>query len=200
MKIWLKQNLKSIIIKIGFYLNKDLIESRSPVGLYRQDSIEKSYNFFKKYFNSSILFSSVEGIRKYCILKVLEYIKVDDLILEFGVYSGESINFFSKIILKNNISNKIYGFDSFEGLSDDWVGNIDHPQKIFDLKKKLPRINSNIELIQGRVEDTVDKFLNKRKGNIIFVHFDLDLYLPTKIVLEKIKKRLSKDSVLLFDQ
>ncbi len=147
-----------------------------------------------------MLFSSVEGIRKYSIDKVLENIKVDDIILEFGVYKGESINFFSKILLKNNVNNIIYGFDSFEGLSNDWVGNVDHPKKIFDMKRKLPRINSNIELIQGRVEKTLDDFLTRKKGNIIFVHLDLDLYLPTKFVLEKIKKRLSQDSILLFDQ
>ena len=167
--------------------------------MYKQDSIKSSYNFFKNYFTSSVLFSSVEGIREFCINEVLKNLKNDDLIIEFGVYSGESINFFSDIFLKNNLKNKIYGFDSFQGLQEDWLGNIDHPKKIFDLKKKFPRVNSNIELIDGKVENTLNNFL-KTKGNIIFVHLDLDLYSPTKFVLEKIKNRLTNNSVLLFDQ
>ena len=41
----------------------------------------------------------------------------DNLYIEFGVFSGTSINYFSK-----NLKKKIYGFDSFEGLKEDWVG------------------------------------------------------------------------------
>ena len=195
-----KQKLKTLISKFGSYFNKDLIELNSPVGMYRRDAIQSSYNYFKKYFVSSVLFSNVEGIRDYCINQVLRNLKKEDLILEFGVYKGESINFFSEIVLKHGLKNSIYGFDSFQGLSDDWKGNIDHPKKSLNLNNKLPKVRSNINLIQGKVEKTIDKFLDNTNGNIIFVHFDLDLYSPTKYVLEKIKSRLSKECVMLFDQ
>lgn len=40
---------------------------------------------------------------------------IEGLIMEFGVYSGRTINHMA------NLTNKtIYGFDSFEGLPEDW--------------------------------------------------------------------------------
>ena len=41
----------------------------------------------------------------------------DGLFLEFGVYKGTSINFISSLIPDK----KIYGFDSFGGLPEEWV-------------------------------------------------------------------------------
>ena len=194
----LKEKLKLLISKIGFYFNKDIIELNTPVGLYKKESIESSYNFFKKYFIKSVLFSNVEGIRKYCIDNVITNLQPEEIMLEFGVYTGESINFFSSNIIKKKLKNKIYGFDTFQGLNEDWNGSIDHPKNSFDLNKKLPQVNSNIELIQGKVEITIGDFLDNIIGNISFVHFDLDLYSPTKFALQKIKKRLKKDCILLL--
>ena len=45
----------------------------------------------------------------------------NDLYLEFGVYKGASIYKYSKILEKFDNSITIHGFDSFEGLSHDWL-------------------------------------------------------------------------------
>ena len=39
-------------------------------------------------------------------------------IIEFGVFTGNSLNYFSKLNI--NSKSKFFGFDSFEGLSDEW--------------------------------------------------------------------------------
>ncbi len=44
----------------------------------------------------------------------------DGLWLEFGVHAGGTINRIAKYTTKT-----IYGFDSFEGLPQDWSGRID---------------------------------------------------------------------------
>jgi hypothetical protein len=113
--------------------------------------------------------------------------------LEFGVWKGESSNFFSKFV------NKLYSFDSFEGLKEDWIGN-SKPKGFFNLNKKIPKLNSNVEPIIGWVEDTLDDFLKKHNPKINFVHLDMDTYSPTKFTLEKLKPHLIKNAILIFDE
>lgn len=70
----------------------------------------------------------------------------------------------------------------------------------FNLDKKIPKLNSNIELIVGWVEDTLEDFLKKHNPKINFVHLDLDTYNSIKYTLEKIKPYLVKNSILIFDE
>ena len=69
--------------------------------------------------------------------------------LEFGVFQGKSANYFSKFV------NKIYCFDSFEGLKEDWLGTSEFVGSM-SLDKKIPKLNTNVEPIVGWVEDTLD--------------------------------------------
>ena len=74
-----------------------------------------------------------EKIRSHAINLAKENDKdPNNFYLEFGVFSGTSINFFSE-----NINKNIYGFDSFEGLKEDWLGT-SVTKGTFDLKKKIP--------------------------------------------------------------
>ena len=118
----------------------------------------------------------------------------DNFYLEFGVFSGTSINFFSK-----NINKNIYGFDSFEGLKEDWLGT-SVTKGTFDLKKKIPKLNINVIPISGWVQDTLPKFLDEKKPKINFVHMDIDTYESSKFVLENIKPFLIKGAIILFDE
>jgi hypothetical protein len=113
--------------------------------------------------------------------------------LEFGVWTGTSANFFSKFV------NKLYCFDSFEGLKEDCVGTR-MPKGYFNLNKKIPTLNSNVEPVVGWVEDTLEDFLNNHNPKINFVHLDMDNYSPTKFTLEKIKPYLVKGAIILFDE
>jgi hypothetical protein len=113
--------------------------------------------------------------------------------LEFGVWKGHTANFFSKF------AHKLYAFDSFEGLSEDWAGT-DMAQGTFSLNGKPPKLNSNIEPVIGWVDDTLDDFLKKHNPKINFVHLDMDTYTPTKYTLEKIKPYLVKGAVIVFDE
>ena len=114
--------------------------------------------------------------------------------MEFGVFKGGTINYFSKYV------KKIYGFDSFQGLKEDWVGNENYPEKHFDLNKNIPKLNKNVIPIIGYVQDTLENFLRKENPEINFVHMDLDTYESTKFTLEKIKPYLKSDSIIIFDQ
>jgi hypothetical protein len=165
----------------------------SPYEMFAKEQIEKSFNTFKHFFLTS-LFLDYKSYHKYIIEKAKENdVENNKFYLEFGVWVGTTINYFSKYV------NAIYGFDSFEGLKEDWVGT--HSTKgTFNLNKKLPKLNKNVVPIVGWVQDTLTPFLEKHKPNINFVHMDMDTYETTKFVLTKIKPYLLKNSIIAFDQ
>lgn len=154
----------------------------------------ETFDNFKEHFKKSILFENTHDIRDYAIKAALLNDKNKEFYnLEFGVYKGESANFFSKYV------NKLYCFDGFEGLMEDWLGT-SVPKGSANANKKIPKLNSNIEPVVGWVEDTLENFLKKHNPKINFVHMDMDTYSPTKFALEKIKPYLVKDAIILFDE
>jgi hypothetical protein len=162
--------------------------------MFTEEEELKSYNYFKKFFKSAI-FLEENKIREYSIKKALKVNKEENLFLEFGVFQGKSINFFAKKLGNK----KIYGFDSFEGLNEDWEGS-EYPKGYFDLKGKTPKVEKNVILVKGRVQDTLKKFLEENNSKVSFIHIDLDTYKSTKFVLETLKKSLVKGSIILFDE
>ena len=157
-----------------------------------ENEILQCFNHFEKHLQNAIHLDKL-NIRKYAIEKSLLNDKgKNKFYLEFGVFKGDSANFFSEYV------NKLYAFDSFEGLREDWTGA--HLQKNhFNLDKKIPKLNKNIEPIVGFIQDTLEDFLKKHNPKINFVHSDIDTYESTKYVLEKLKPYLIKDSIILFD-
>ena len=58
----------------------------------------------------------------------------------------------------------------------------------------------NFELIKGDVIKTLPIFLKKNKSlKISFLHLDLDVYEPTKFVLNSLFSKVSKNGVILID-
>jgi hypothetical protein len=118
------------------------------------------------------------------------------LMLEFGVFSGSTINFMAK-----KTTNTIYGFDSFEGLPESW-GRTDmiFNKGAFNLKGKLPKVHQNVKLIKGWFNETLPKFLEEHTGPITFLHIDCDLYSSTKTIFDLVKGRLAPGCVIVFDE
>ena len=156
--------------------------------------MEETFNHFKEHFKKSVIFDNVLKIREYSITTSLLNDKNKEYYyLEFGVFKGESANFFSKFV------NKFYCFDSFEGLKEDWAGT-NAPKGTFNLDKKIPKLNSNVVPVIGWVEDTLDNFLKEHNPKINFIHLDMDTYNSTKFTLEKLKPYLVKNAIILFDE
>jgi len=168
--------------------------SLSPYEMFVKEKIKENFNTLKPYFLKSV-FLDHKSYHKYIIEKTKENdVENNKFYLEFGVWVGTTINYFSKYV------NTIYGFDSFEGLKEDWVGHDNHPKGTFNLNKKLPKLNNNVVPIVGWVQDTLSPFLEKHKPKINFVHMDMDTYETTKFVLIKIKPYLIKNSIIAFDE
>ena len=185
------RNVLNILKK---YALPTYINNKSVYDFYKEEQIKNCYEHFKKFFKTAVLLNS-EKIRGHAINLAKDNDKdPNNFYLEFGVFSGTSINFFSK-----NINKNIYGFDSFEGLKEDWLGT-SVTKGTFDLKKKIPKLNSNVIPISGWVQDTLPKFLDEKKPKINFVHMDIDTYESSKFVLENIKPFLIKGAIILFDE
>lgn len=187
--IFLLQKIRNYTI--GIFRDFNFFKE-SPFEKYQRENLDESYNCFKKYFSKSI-FLKDDKIKVYAILKALE-IKKEGLYLEFGVHKGKSINFLSKLI-KDKI---IYGFDSFEGLKEDWKGT-QATKGTFNLNGKIPSLNKNILPIKGWIQDTLPIFL-KRSENINFVHIDVDTYNTSNFILKTIKPFLNNGAIILFDE
>jgi hypothetical protein len=116
--------------------------------------------------------------------------------LEFGVHNGGSLKIFAEKL------SYIYGFDSFLGLEENWSYHFAQKGSL-NLNGKIPKTIkdlNNVELIVGRVEETLEEFISQSLSKISFVHMDLDLYSPTKYCLERLKPLMQSGSIILFDE
>jgi hypothetical protein len=166
----------------------------TPFEKFQEESLEASYEYFKKYFKN-VIFLKDKKIKTYAISKALT-LGNDGLYIEFGVHKGRSVNFFSKYLGNKNI----YAFDSFLGLREDWKGT-QATKGTFDLKGKIPKLNYNVIPIKGWIQDTLPSFLlNNKEKKINFIHMDVDTYESTVFILKEIKPYLTKGSVILFDE
>ena len=185
---------------IFYFIQNYFIKAGSPIGVYYQNLSQECYNFFEQDMKKSAIFLKSNDIRKYSISKAFNNSNNGgNLFLEFGVYKGDSINLFGNFLLQHG--KEIYGFDSFEGLEEEWNMNDYNPIGRFSLNKKSPKVLKNVTLIKGKVQNTLEDFLKDKKDKkIIFAHMDMDTYTPTKYAINKIKPFLQKGSVILFDE
>lgn len=118
----------------------------------------------------------------------------EGLMLEFGVAGGNSIR---QIASRTN--NTVHGFDSFEGLPEDWAGHLER-RGAFSQKRQLPDVPANVKLHVGWFDATLPGFLETNPGPISLLHVDCDLYGGTKYILDTAGDRLQAGSVVLFDE
>lgn len=121
----------------------------------------------------------------------LSHANTDGLVLEFGVRFGTSIRVLSKLV------EHVDGFDSFEGLPDEWHHE---PKGSYTTKGVIPKVPANVALHAGWFADTLPQFLAEHDGPVRFVNVDCDIYSSTKTVLELLAPRIVVGSVIVFDE
>lgn len=138
---------------------------------------------------------------------------IDGAIIECGVFKAVSLIRFLNFrdLLNLEKKKKLFGFDVF-GNFPDQINKRDndfakgHNKKLgkginfTKLQKNLTNKFKNFELIKGKVEKTIPNFLKKNsKLKISFLHLDLDVYEPTKYVLDNLFERVSNGGIILVD-
>ena len=145
-------------------------------------------------------------------------------IMELGVYRGEGLMTWAnllEIFCIGNRTKRVFGFDNWSGFksfskkdgkpnkkSGKIIGGFNPKKfkkelletiKIFD-NDRFIKWKQRIFLVDGDIEKTIKKFIKNNPGiRFSLVHFDMDLYKPTKIALENIFPLVVRNGVIIFD-
>lgn len=139
----------------------------------------------------SIAFATKEALWDHALIKI----GVDGLLAEFGVFRGASIN----EIAARRRNDIIYGFDSFEGLREDWSGH-DCAKGAFDLRADFPKVAPKVRLIKGWFDNTLPDFLAHHPEPFAFIHCDCDTYESAQNLFNLIGTRIRNGTVIVFDE
>lgn len=186
-----RSELKSERMAQHWIVHNELLKSQYNIHFSKlREASAASFEYAKSNFNNAESFDDKFKLRK-SLIENHEIAK--GLILEFGVYRGESIAQFASLLPTRTI----HGFDSFEGLPENWrfgfeKGHFDTP-----IPDSLP---SNVELHSGWFDASLPGFLAANEGPVAVLHIDCDLYSSTKTVLSLLKDRMQPGTIILFDE
>lgn len=142
-------------------------------------------------------------------------------IMEFGVRWGQNLALWSEcraLYEPYNHNRKIIGFDTWEGFPSvhekdygivekgGWnvvPGYEDYLRQIMEYHQQENPVShiKKYELVKGDATVQLEKYLEEHPETMIsMAYFDFDIYEPTKICLELIKERLTRGSVIGFDE
>ena len=143
-------------------------------------------------------------------------------VVECGVFRGFGLMSWAKlstILEPENLTRRIYGFDTFDGFPEVGVedANQFRPASEGDLRSdsysELLRIIDEydrdrflghipkVEIVKGDIAQTVPKFLETHPHLVVSLLFiDCDLYDPTLVALKNFVPRMPRGSLLVFDE
>ena len=182
-----------------------------------QDTLDARLETFPRYARRKTV---TRFITLYELFKLA--LPVKGSVVECGVFRGFGLMTWahlSAVLEPANLTRRIYGFDSFAGfpsvdvndanrqrtavpgeLASDSYDELQRLITIYDSDRFLGHIEK-VHLIKGDVVDTIPKFVEENGQLVISLLFmDLDLYGPTKAVLEHLLPRMPRGAVLAFDQ
>jgi len=117
--------------------------------------------------------------------------------LEFGVFAGHSFKWW--LANTTNPESRYYGFDTFEGLPEDW-GRFNKG----DMFANIPETDdTRAKFVKGLFQDSVPEFLNThnlKNGKRKIIHMDADLFSSTVFALTSMAPYLKKGDILMFDE
>ena len=146
-------------------------------------------------------------------------------IAELGVFRGAGLFTWGNLLESYCVGDRtkvVYGFDNWRGFTklseqDGAIGadvgrvaggfdpgayraELESAIEIFDSDRFIPG-KPRIVLVDGNIEETVPKFAAERPGvRFSLVHFDCDLYAPTKAALNALWSKVSRGGVVIFDE
>lgn len=117
--------------------------------------------------------------------------------IEFGVAAGHSFDWF--MTKNNHTESRFYGFDTFDGLPEDWGP---FKKGSFSNNNEMPIIKDfRGKYFKGLFQQTVPDFLKEldnSRRNVIML--DADLWSATLYALTSLAPYLKKDDIIFFDE
>lgn len=133
-------------------------------------------------------------------------------IAEFGCWRGANLLFMAKLLrIYDPLGSKtIHGFDSFEGLQTfapqdgqaegtrgQYKGSFEELTDMISLQE----LEEEITIHKGWIDDTLPALLQVQEElSFSLVYVDVDLFAPTKTILENCHARLSTGGFVVFDE
>jgi hypothetical protein len=116
----------------------------------------------------------------------------EGMYLEFGVHTGGTL----RTLVEHAPTGTVFGFDSFEGLPEDWrAGFVAGTFAVED----VPEV-PGAEIVVGWFDQVLPGFLAEHPEEVAFLHMDADLYSSTRTVLDALESRLRAGTVVVFDE
>ncbi|MEF3281016.1 MAG: TylF/MycF family methyltransferase [Elusimicrobiota bacterium] len=188
MKQYFKNKIRNFIIDILNYVLNSQTQNIKLELAYR--ALKSTADYVEKNMKDVI---SVDSKYKVHDIAINNVTIENGIVLEFGVYKGDTLNYIAKKLSKYDV----YGFDSFEGLPEFWRDGF--PKEAFALNN-LPQVEKNVKLIKGLFEETLPLFVQKEKRKIAYLHIDCDVYSSTKTVFNFLKNQIVSGTVIVFDE
>ena len=184
--------LKSLVQKAMMTLHLPLdYGTFHPYRALQQRALDETLDFITKDMPRALAFDTPKELMDHA----LKQIRLEGIVAEFGVNEGGSINHMAKRLPNRALD----GFDSFEGLPEDWAGN-QMEAGYFNRGGKLPKVAKNVRLHPGWFSDSLPKFVAANPGPVAFLHVDCDLYSSTVTIFEHLADRIVPGTVILFDE
>jgi hypothetical protein len=156
----------------------------------RLEAKREAVAFLREHMNTALLVDD----RYKLLCYALDQAPRDGLVCEFGVAGGKTIK-----RIASRRAGPVHGFDSFEGLPEDWSGT-DQRAGSFSQKGRLPKAPPNVQFHVGWFDKTLPAFLECHTERAAFLHMDADIYSSTKTVLDLMRPRIGPGTVLVFDE
>ena len=154
-----------------------------------------------------------------------QVVEVPGDIAELGVFRGMGLMTWANLLEAYCIGNRtktVWGFDNWQGITElapedgaeipgaeKRIGGFDPSAfkqelldaiAIFDNDRFIPQ-KPRIKLVDGPIEETAGRFVSEHPGvRFSLVHFDCDMYKPTRAALEAFWPLLSRGGLMLFDE
>ena len=155
----------------------------------------------KRYAVTPLIEAAPREKRQQLYRRVIDVYKLEGeaiLYVEFGVHEGASIFWWANN--NTNPASNFVGFDSFEGLPEEWISN--RPKSFFSTDGATPQTDDiRVRFIAGWFHETLHRSLeifqtNARK----IIHLDADLYRSTIYPLLLLGPYLRSGDILMFDE
>jgi Macrocin-O-methyltransferase (TylF) len=118
------------------------------------------------------------------------------LYLEFGVFDGATTRYWSKLL--RNPKSRLHGFDSFEGLPENWLPH--RPKGHFSLGGTVPQMDDcRAQFFKGWFEESLPKYVCP-PHDVLVMNLDADLYSSTMCVLMSFRDTIVPGTYIYFDE
>jgi hypothetical protein len=130
-----------------------------------------------------------------------DHVTMPGAFLEMGACTGRTINFIAAL----NPEQRIWGFDSFDGLPEQWARtDLAVPQGTFGVNVEgwMPPVLHNVTLVKGMFHETLPQFKEQvlKSTPIAFLHVDCDIYASTRAVFDHLADNIVPGTVIVFDE